>query len=595
MVVVVLQLGHLINQRVAIVAAILTAVSPFAIYYSQEARMYSLLALCAAVSCWALGRATTALARQRAQWMTLYVIATVGGLYTQYAYPFVMLAQGIWVILLAIALLAKSRDVYAGSQHVIAVSPLRTVVLPYTAASVIALLAFLPWLPIALRQIRGWPAQAESYYFWTALLDVFRWLVVGRTLSLADAFGPLLLAGVVMLAALVSIARQPTRLGMLWLLWLVVPVTGLFTFSLYREAYLKVLLMCVPPLCLLLAEGVDSLATFAQSRFRPVSTRSSTSKSGSQPRSNTSKRGFHVRSHLDAIHDHVGALVCIVCATALIGSILPSMLNLYFNPAYARDDYRGIAALVNTDHRPTDAVLFDAPNQWEVFTYYQKDASNTFPLTYQPRDQQSAGAELAAIADGMFHTRLFALFYAEKAADPGGWYERWLAEHTYKASEEWIGNIRVAVYGASPDVALLTAANLQTTPVIFGNVIRLEGVKLQSGAFHAGDVVPVSMVLTTESRLTARYKVFIHVGLKTAAPVASYDMEPVGGFRPSDGWQPGEMIAHNHGVWLRPGMQPGDYDVYMGLYDSATGQRLKVSGATAVDDRLLIGTARVTR
>jgi uncharacterized membrane protein len=42
------------NERTGVVAAVLLSFSPFAVYYSQEARMYVLLALEAAVSTWTL-------------------------------------------------------------------------------------------------------------------------------------------------------------------------------------------------------------------------------------------------------------------------------------------------------------------------------------------------------------------------------------------------------------------------------------------------------------------------------------------------------------------------------------------------------------
>jgi mannosyltransferase len=45
---------RLFNPRVGLIAAALMACSPFAVYYSQEARMYVLLAFEAVVSTWAL-------------------------------------------------------------------------------------------------------------------------------------------------------------------------------------------------------------------------------------------------------------------------------------------------------------------------------------------------------------------------------------------------------------------------------------------------------------------------------------------------------------------------------------------------------------
>ena len=432
----------------------------------------------------------------------------------------------------------------------------------YALASALAILAFSPWLPIALRQIRTWPAQAEGYALAPALLDVARWLVVGRTLPLASAAFPLTLTGMLLLMGLLAVLRSASPISRLWALWLAVPIALLFAFSLYREAYLKVMLMGVPPLCLLVAQGVYLAAT----RFSML---------------------------LSAPRPRIRLVSTALCAGLMLASVQPSLANLYFNPAYARDDYRGIATLVNADHRTTDAVLFIAPNQWEVFTYYQKDASNTFPLGYQPRDKATADAELAKVVAVPSHPRLFALYYAEGAADPEGWYERWLAENTFKSSEQWVGNIRVAVYGADASRLAPAADALRGGRITFGSAIQLTDVSLQSGLFRLGDVIPLQLTFVARTRPVSRLKVFVHIGLANAPPVASFDMEPVAGLKPIDSWQPGEPVLHNHGAWLKPGTLPGDYGVYIGLYDSATGERLKILGAPAPDDRLLIGSVSV--
>ena len=51
-------------------------------------------------------------------------------------------------------------------------------------------------------------------------------------------------------------------------------------------------------------------------------------------------------------------------------ALVPAALGLsaqYFDPALARDDYRGLVAAIERDARPTDAVLLSAPNQIEIF------------------------------------------------------------------------------------------------------------------------------------------------------------------------------------------------------------------------------------
>ena len=190
MVWVVWRMGNLVHERIGMVAAFLVAVSPFAIYYSQEARMYALLALCAATSSWALAEAAAHEKRTRMLWLGAYVIATVAGLYTQYAYPFVMLAQGVWVALASLPSFGALRADQTRKSR----QATRVRLACYALASALAILAFAPWIPIALRQIQSWPAQAEGYAFAPALLDVARWLVVGRTLPLAAAALPLILA-----------------------------------------------------------------------------------------------------------------------------------------------------------------------------------------------------------------------------------------------------------------------------------------------------------------------------------------------------------------------------------------------------------------
>ena len=65
------------------------------VYYSQETRMYALLALLAALSTWAL------LAWRRGagrRWAVAYVLLAAAGLYTHYFFPAIMVAQGLLVL-----------------------------------------------------------------------------------------------------------------------------------------------------------------------------------------------------------------------------------------------------------------------------------------------------------------------------------------------------------------------------------------------------------------------------------------------------------------------------------------------------------------
>ena len=70
----------LLNRWVGLDAALLLAVSPVAVQYSQEARMHALFLLGALLSTWTLGRA---LAKPRLwQWWLAYALATALSMYT---------------------------------------------------------------------------------------------------------------------------------------------------------------------------------------------------------------------------------------------------------------------------------------------------------------------------------------------------------------------------------------------------------------------------------------------------------------------------------------------------------------------------------
>ncbi|GIV83227.1 MAG: hypothetical protein KatS3mg052_0234 [Candidatus Roseilinea sp.] len=543
------------GRHVGLVAAFLLAVMPFAIYYAQEARMYALLALCAAASTWAMVRmGRLGIGDWRVgirDWRSpisnpqslilasLYVSATAAGLWTHYAYPFVMIAQGI-----AYLVLTQFRACAARSQ--------RDAFMRYILANVISIAIFLPWLPVAIRQVLGWGVERPAYAFGAALLDAYRALIVGRTLPPDQA---LLSVGLfTMCVALgVGLSRQEglaERLAMLALMG--APLILLLALGLYREAYLKFLLVCVLPLCVLAARGIVEIGD----------------------------RGWEIVNPQSPILNLlITAIACIPAAT-----LIPALRNLYDNPAYARDDYRGIQRLIAADARPDDAVLFLAPNQWEVFTYYQRDDRNLFPLAYRPATYEAVAAQMQAIASA--HRRIFALYFAERDADPEGWYELWMSGSLYKAHERWVGNIRLAIYdtGADRDVWPVAAG------AAFGDAITLVEARGRFGEARRGDVVPIELTWQAQARPEQRYKVFVHIGPPDGPPVAQHDSEPVAGYRPTDSWSPDERITDRRGAWIAPETPSGTYGVFVGLYDPDTGARLPViQNGALVDDRLKLG------
>jgi hypothetical protein len=85
-----------VGQPAAVVGAALMAVSPFLIYYSTEARGYSLAMLFALVSTLAL---VNALDGGRRGWWALYAVCSAGAAYSHYTAIFVLAGQLVWAAL----------------------------------------------------------------------------------------------------------------------------------------------------------------------------------------------------------------------------------------------------------------------------------------------------------------------------------------------------------------------------------------------------------------------------------------------------------------------------------------------------------------
>jgi 4-amino-4-deoxy-L-arabinose transferase-like glycosyltransferase len=86
----------LASRRVALIAAVLTAVSPIMVWYSQEARAYALLVLLCVL---ALGFFVRALRTYRRVWLLGWTLASAAALATHYFALFPFVAEAAWLML----------------------------------------------------------------------------------------------------------------------------------------------------------------------------------------------------------------------------------------------------------------------------------------------------------------------------------------------------------------------------------------------------------------------------------------------------------------------------------------------------------------
>lgn len=275
-----------------------------------------------------------------------------------------------------------------------------------------------------------------------------------------------------------------------------------------------------------------------------------------------------------------------------------SLRSYYYDPAYARADYRSMAATIARMEQQGDAILLDAPNQWEVFTYYYRGQVPVYPVCRsRPCPREQTEAELGEIAVG--RQRLFALYWATEESDPERVVERWLEQHAFMASDTWYGDVRLVVYGVEQGSVAgdagqsRPATNLED--VRLGEAIALRGYSLAQQSVRRGDVLRVTLFWEATAVPAGRYKVFLHLVGAGGQLVAQVDSEPGNGINLTPGWRPEQgMFADRYGVMVPETASSGPYQLLVGMYDVSGAPRLPIQvDGVASGDSLLLATIEV--
>ena len=417
----------------------------------------------------------------------------------------------------------------------------------WIGANLVALLAFLPWLPTAAARVASWPKGGVAVSWATGMEDTLRTLLFGPIHGTPDALWTWLVLGA--LFAILGVAglyRERRRgepassaaAGVLPLvLWLGLPIGLMGGLGLFTAAFLKFLITAAPAWCLL-AAGVPLVA----------------------PRGD--RRSI------------VGAAVAVL-VIGMAGLVLPG----YYQDAYARDNYRGIASFIAARGDPArDLVILDAPGQQEVWRYYDPGLPVLALPSQRPPSAAEVEAQLAAATAG--RRNLYALFWATDEADPQRLVESWLDRSAFKALDTWQGNVRLATYALASDLQPLPLA-----PVQLGDAVVLAGQAQPEAPQHveAGDAALVQLQWEVLQAIDRRYKVSVQLLDAASQVVAQRDGEPAGGSRPTDGWRAGERILDNYALPVPFGTPPGEYRLVAAMYDAQTGQRLTHAGGDSVD------------
>jgi len=530
----------------ALLAAWIVALNPFQIFYSQEARMYALLALESAALFWALltlQRKQRISAQQASghDWFNgpsvAYVLIGVAGLWTHYSFPIVLAATGLAYLIVWVLESWKSQWQWASLLH-------------FVVLNFLILLAFLPWLPTAIESLLNWPKGGVAVPMAEGLMITLRTLLFGPLRHVPEPLWPWLTAAA--LLPLFGIFALRGRRGAIALaLWLLASIGLMFGLGLFSDAFLKFLLVASPAWCLLVA----AVPHIVDGKVRLVLTIQ---------------------------------FVLVLAALLLAALTLPA----YYDDANARDNYAGVARYVEAVADPSvDLVLLNAPGQEEVWSYYDPGVPTLALPSERPADPDATVVKMADAASSA--SQIFALFWAMDEADPDGIVEGWLDRNAFKGIESWQGNMRFVTYTMASDLVCQSSGNSLRFTGSSSPLFALEEFcrpdEQQSVA--PGESVLVGLRWRSLTETEDSYKVSLQLLNEHDQVIAQQDSEPGGGSSPTSTWQVGDSVSDNHGLWVPFGTPPGELRLSLAFYDAATGERL----ATGEGDAAALGKVQIER
>ena len=513
----------LAGRAVGLSAMLLVAVSPFLIWYGQDARAYSLLTALVVGATWLTWEAA---GRRSWTWW-----AAAGALWwlALFAHYFAALAFAA----VGLALLLE--------RWLIAPPATRPRWRPAALMALGVILAYLPWAiyvgPLLAGQSKSW---LQPLGFGQALAAILAAASAGpastgATPALQFA-GAILLAVLLIAGTVAGLRHRPSAAIWLLVMGLGPPLT-LWLASLARPVFTEqYFISCLPALLGLAAWGVQSV-----------------------PRRWPAARPLQATG------------LALWAAIALAAS-----QNSYFNPAFAKSpDWRGLVSYLAQTARPDEVVIVNLPDP-AFFLYYHgpMPVETSPPAPLAQAGTAATEAQLARLRDQFQHLRF--LFQPSPAYDPDSFVGAWLDACCEKMDDRFVNGFRIQTY----DTPSGSLAARQAYRADFAGGPRLTGFRVASAALHAGDALHLTLYWTTTQPITASYTVFVHLLAADGFDLVQADSLPAGGRRTTDQWAPGGDVIDPHILALPADVPPGDYQLEVGLYLLASGQRLGLVGST---------------
>ncbi len=540
---------QLLRPGTALFATLLLALSPYAIWHSQDARMYSMSLALTTASTWLM---VLWLQRQR-RWLAVgYLITSLLALHTHYFAVFVLVAQNLFVL-----------------GRTARYPRLRVTLINWVILQITVAFFYGPWLLRVLPILGTYGGNGDSPTFLAMIRRSFSVFVVGENIPAAQSVWWAWLAVMLLLLGTVALWRQGDRgrrtltlLALLLFIPLLATWWGARTRPIFNERYL---VAALPGFYLLIGAALETVAWPRRGQKR-------------------SDEGLHrFWSVIRAISPLRNvATLSILLLLFTLGGMLFSLQHHYADPVYSKT--RGWRELATTltawsAGLPPDQVRiaqnFPDPTLW----YYYQGAVDHLVLPPQPQDLLGAQQAVRELSTAGVQR---VLLPSQPAAN---WDENGVAATALEGAYSFVTERQVGVWPLQlyslPPRQWHSPETLEST---FQNGLHLHGFALSPTQLTTDGLLVVTLAWRAANvPFTGTEKVFVQL-LNSAGELVAQDDRAFS--------YPVSTIEHQsvYGILLPTALSPGAYHLIAGLYDPAapgSPRLLTTAGADFIELTLL--------
>jgi hypothetical protein len=268
------------------------------------------------------------------------------------------------------------------------------------------------------------------------------------------------------------------------------------------------------------------------------------------------------------------------------GAIALFVVSLAFNAAavYREEinqqaDYRPLIAEIRTLYRDNDGVL--NAYTWQDGYFYSYAPNMSQAVAFERKEY--AAVEVPAFVESLLtnHSRLWVVNHRADINDASYPFNLWLRQEATLVFDQWFGDTQLALF-----TRRLEPPPTEPGRTALANNILLEYAPVSTGV-AAGGLLHLHFRWQRPPQEESGYQLFIHVGGVESAPIAQYDRPLFNDFAPPEAAAKWEHYA----ILIPIDTPPGDYQIYVGLYEPASGNRLEVASPVGCDDsdRICLG------